>query len=307
MARAARRSGQRLDHPQRAVVRRVPRARRSAITRPASATGRPRCAPRTTCCSRTGWRCARCARAARRRDASGITLNLAPVEPAAREPRTTGQPRCAWTATSIAGSSIPLFGRATRRTWSRCSSGAARRWTAVQAGDLAPIAAPHRLPRRQLLHAERRAQRSRGTGRSAATCRSPAARHDRDGLGGRPRRARTRLLLRVHRDYATLPIYITENGAAFDDGPVDDGTVDDAGASAYLRDHLARAGAGDRGGRRRARLLRVVAARQLRVGARLRKRFGIVRVDYETQRRIPKRSGLWYRDYIARARNGGGA
>ena len=32
------------------------------------------------------------------------------------------------------------------------------------------------------------------------------------------------------------------------------------------------------------------------------KRFGIVRVDYETQRRIPKRSGLWYRDYIAQAR-----
>ena len=31
----------------------------------------------------------------------------------------------------------------------------------------------------------------------------------------------------------------------------------------------------------------------------------IVRVDYETQRRIPKRSGLWYRPYIARARNGG--
>jgi beta-glucosidase len=29
------------------------------------------------------------------------------------------------------------------------------------------------------------------------------------------------------------------------------------------------------------------------------KRFGIVYVDYETQRRIPKRSALWYRDFIA--------
>jgi beta-glucosidase len=37
------------------------------------------------------------------------------------------------------------------------------------------------------------------------------------------------------------------------------------------------------------------------------KRFGIVRVDYETQRRIPKRSALWYRDYIVQARNGGSA
>jgi len=30
------------------------------------------------------------------------------------------------------------------------------------------------------------------------------------------------------------------------------------------------------------------------------KRFGIVYVDYEAQRRIPKRSALWYRDVIAR-------
>ena len=33
------------------------------------------------------------------------------------------------------------------------------------------------------------------------------------------------------------------------------------------------------------------------------KRFGIVYVDYPTQRRIPKRSALWYRDLIA-SRNG---
>jgi beta-glucosidase/6-phospho-beta-glucosidase/beta-galactosidase len=32
------------------------------------------------------------------------------------------------------------------------------------------------------------------------------------------------------------------------------------------------------------------------------KRFGLVYVDYETQRRIPKRSGLWYRDWIAAQR-----
>ena len=34
------------------------------------------------------------------------------------------------------------------------------------------------------------------------------------------------------------------------------------------------------------------------------KRFGIVYVDFPTQRRIPKRSALWYRDRIA-ASNGG--
>jgi beta-glucosidase len=31
-----------------------------------------------------------------------------------------------------------------------------------------------------------------------------------------------------------------------------------------------------------------------------RKRFGLVRVDFDTQRRTPKRSALWYRDVIAR-------
>ena len=36
------------------------------------------------------------------------------------------------------------------------------------------------------------------------------------------------------------------------------------------------------------------------------KRFGIVHVDYDSQRRVPKRSGLWYRDYIHGVRNGGG-
>ena len=34
------------------------------------------------------------------------------------------------------------------------------------------------------------------------------------------------------------------------------------------------------------------------------KRFGIVHVDYDTQRRTLKRSGAWYRDLIARTRDG---
>ena len=33
------------------------------------------------------------------------------------------------------------------------------------------------------------------------------------------------------------------------------------------------------------------------------KRFGLVYVDFATQRRVPKRSGLWYRDFIASARS----
>ena len=35
------------------------------------------------------------------------------------------------------------------------------------------------------------------------------------------------------------------------------------------------------------------------------KRFGIVRVDYDTQTRTPKQSALWYRDTVRRVRAGG--
>jgi beta-glucosidase len=36
------------------------------------------------------------------------------------------------------------------------------------------------------------------------------------------------------------------------------------------------------------------------------KRFGILHVNFQTQRRLPKSSGLWYRDYIDAVRGNGG-
>ena len=115
--------------------------------------------------------------------------------------------------------------------------------------------------------------------------------------------ALTELLLRLARDYGDLPLLITENGAAFEDS-LDNGSVDDEQRLEYLREHIAA----------------VEAARDQGVDIRgyyvwslldnfewewgYAQRFGIVYVDYETQRRIPKRSALWYRDLIAQ-RNGG--
>ncbi|MGY5000117.1 GH1 family beta-glucosidase [Streptomyces griseus] len=112
----------------------------------------------------------------------------------------------------------------------------------------------------------------------------------------------TDLLVRLERDYA-LPTVITENGAAFDDAVAADGSVPDADRTAYLADHIAA----------------VVAARDR--GADVRgyfawslmdnfewaygydKRFGIVRVDYETQLRTLKDSAKWYRDTIRLTRD----
>jgi beta-glucosidase len=111
------------------------------------------------------------------------------------------------------------------------------------------------------------------------------------------------LLVRVRRDYGDFPIYITENGAAFDDGPVVNGTVEDPARVQFLRRHL-------------EALTRAVAdgvdVRRYFAWSMLdnfewehgyAKRFGLVYVDYSTQRRVPKRSGLWYRDFIASARS----
>jgi beta-glucosidase len=114
------------------------------------------------------------------------------------------------------------------------------------------------------------------------------------------------LLARIRRDYGPMPIYITENGAAFDDPVINgNGTVDDVERTRYLNDHVeAVRGAIDDGvDVQRYCLWSLLDNFEWEHGYG--KRFGIVHVDYETMRRVPKRSGLWYRDYIARARNGG--
>ncbi|WP_329790382.1 GH1 family beta-glucosidase [Lentzea sp. DG1S-22] len=111
----------------------------------------------------------------------------------------------------------------------------------------------------------------------------------------------TSLLVRLHEDYG-VPMVITENGAAFDDLDVVDGRVADADRVEYLRSHIAavaeavRAGADVRG------YLAWSLMDNFEWGYGYAKRFGIVRVDYETQRRTPKQSALWFRDLVTRQR-----
>ena len=109
----------------------------------------------------------------------------------------------------------------------------------------------------------------------------------------------TDLLVRVRRDYGEIPLLITENGAAFDDRLNGADMVEDERRIAYLRGHIEAV--------ERARA-HGVAVRGYYVWSLLdnfeweygyEKRFGIVFVDFPTQRRIPKQSALWYRDLIA--------
>jgi beta-glucosidase len=105
------------------------------------------------------------------------------------------------------------------------------------------------------------------------------------------------LLKRIQTDYTDIPIYITENGAAFED-QLDQGRVQDGQRTKYLHDHLE------------------AAAKFIAQGGNLKgyyvwslmdnfewsfgyaKRFGIVYVDYATQERIVKDSGKWYQQVI---------
>jgi beta-glucosidase len=110
------------------------------------------------------------------------------------------------------------------------------------------------------------------------------------------------LLVRLHREYHPHAIYITENGAAFDDSVETDSSgasrVHDPRRVEYLKEHFA------------------AARRAISEGVPLRgyfawslmdnfewalgydKRFGIVYVDYQTQQRVLKDSALYYQQVI---------
>ncbi|MFB7742338.1 MULTISPECIES: glycoside hydrolase family 1 protein [Streptomyces] len=102
------------------------------------------------------------------------------------------------------------------------------------------------------------------------------------------------LLLRYTKEAPGLPLLITENGAACEDGPGPDGSVHDPDRIGYLHDHLAtvrramEAGADVRG----YYLWSLMDNFEWSFGYG--KRFGAVYVDYATLARTPKSSARWY-------------
>ncbi|MGD0944958.1 MAG: GH1 family beta-glucosidase [Acidimicrobiales bacterium] len=109
----------------------------------------------------------------------------------------------------------------------------------------------------------------------------------------------TELLLRLGKDYGGIPLYISENGAAFSDYVDPNGEVRDPERIEYLRGHLAAA---------HAAIAQGVDLRAYFVWSLYDnfewadgygQRFGLVFTDYRTQDRIPKASAHWYRRVIA--------
>jgi beta-glucosidase len=109
-------------------------------------------------------------------------------------------------------------------------------------------------------------------------------------------------LVRLHRALPDVPIYVTENGAAFEESPGPDGVVDDEDRVRYLSDHVGQ----------------VARARAAGVDVRgyfvwtlwdnfewsegYEPTFGLVHVDRHDLTRTPKRSFDWYRRLVREGR-----
>lgn len=109
----------------------------------------------------------------------------------------------------------------------------------------------------------------------------------------------TDLLLRLHRDYPGVPLYITENGAAFKD-QLTDGQVHDVDRKRYIAEHIEAVGQAIKQGARIGGYMVWSLMDNFEWASGYEKRFGVVHVDYQSQVRHLKDSALWYRDFLKR-------
>ncbi len=110
----------------------------------------------------------------------------------------------------------------------------------------------------------------------------------------------TELLVSLHEQYPDLPLYITENGAAYPDQLGPDGAVRDADRVAFLDGHLRAAHAAVSRGVDLRGYFCWSLLDNLEWAEGYAKRFGLVHVDFETLRRTPKDSARWYAGVIER-------
>jgi beta-glucosidase len=113
----------------------------------------------------------------------------------------------------------------------------------------------------------------------------------------------TELLCRIDREYSVPPIYITENGAAFDDYVDPAGRVQDDARIAYLEGHLTAIAEAIAAGVDVRGYFCWSLLDNFEWGRGYSKRFGLVWVDYPTGTRIPKKSFAWFRDLVAAQRS----
>lgn len=106
-------------------------------------------------------------------------------------------------------------------------------------------------------------------------------------------------LLWVRRRYGELPLFVTENGAAFDDPEPARGRVADSRRVAYFREHLRAARAAIAAGVPLQGYFAWSLLDNFEWAFGYGKRFGLVHVDFATQQRTLKDSAHFYREVIA--------
>jgi beta-glucosidase len=106
------------------------------------------------------------------------------------------------------------------------------------------------------------------------------------------------LLTRLQREYTPGRLFVTENGAAYDDVRIHDGSVRDPERQSYLESHLIACRRAIRDGVPLAGYFAWSLLDNFEWAYGYQKRFGLVYVDYPTLERIPKSSFEWYRRLI---------
>ena len=106
------------------------------------------------------------------------------------------------------------------------------------------------------------------------------------------------ILAELYRRYGRLAIYITENGFYAQDEPPVDGVCEDPLRVAFLRDHIATIGEALRSAYDIRGYMVWSLMDNWEWSGGCQPRLGLYYTDYQTQARIPKRSALWYRDFL---------
>jgi beta-glucosidase len=107
-------------------------------------------------------------------------------------------------------------------------------------------------------------------------------------------------LNRLRDHYGNPDVYVTENGASFNDSRAADGAVYDANRTAYLRDHIAAARRALAGGVKLRGYFVWSLLDNFEWAEGYSRRFGIVYVDFATLKRTPKDSFAHLADVIRR-------
>ena len=232
----------------------------------------------------------------------GITLNLVPAEPASPSPEDQDACRAfdggfnRWYLDPLYGRGYPKDVIADHIAEGRLAS---ETLPFVREGDLADMATP--IDFLGVNYYNRAVLRSDRIPESQNAPRTVHVSDDKTDMDWEVyANGLTRLLVRLHQDYAPGRLYVTENGAAYATGPDADGRVRDTKRVHYLRTHLEASLEAIKQGVPLQGYFAWSLMDNFEWAWGYQKRFGMVYVDYATQKRIPKDSAHLYRAVVAR-------